>query len=279
VCGYLGFLDDTQGNILNNFGGDDGLIESMSDMAIAIARFMLALTMFATFPMESFVARHAIITLFYGGQWDDDENDENVTVIDRSSRVTISLFVAALIPAMLLHDLGVVLALAGTIGGSYLSYIAPGLIYLAVNGERFLALTERYVFAGREDAGRRELDEEDLPVAGEAGIKIEAPEQGRAPWWYYFLLFPLWTYVAKSKRNEGGGPPPGEGAGDAVAVRASRHGDGNEGAVMSPFSSMSTEAEELPDVSAGDFAVAIFFVVFGVVATVAGLYSLFVGGD
>mmetsp|Transcript_10493 Transcript_10493/g.20951 ORF Transcript_10493/g.20951 Transcript_10493/m.20951 type:complete len:371 (-) Transcript_10493:1503-2615(-) len=48
VCGYLGFLDDTQGNILNNFGGDDGLIESMSDMAIAIARFMLALTMFAT---------------------------------------------------------------------------------------------------------------------------------------------------------------------------------------------------------------------------------------
>ena len=47
VTGYLGFLEDTQGNILNNF--DSGLI------ALNIGRGLLAITMMLTYPMEVFV--------------------------------------------------------------------------------------------------------------------------------------------------------------------------------------------------------------------------------
>lgn len=50
VCGYLGFLGDTQGDILNNF--DPGSVAANG------ARALLAITMFFTYPMESFVARH-----------------------------------------------------------------------------------------------------------------------------------------------------------------------------------------------------------------------------
>jgi sodium-coupled neutral amino acid transporter 11 len=48
VCGYLGFLGDTQGDVLNSFPHDS--------MQANVARLLLAFTMFLTYPMESFVA-------------------------------------------------------------------------------------------------------------------------------------------------------------------------------------------------------------------------------
>mmetsp|Transcript_4464 Transcript_4464/g.8781 ORF Transcript_4464/g.8781 Transcript_4464/m.8781 type:complete len:503 (+) Transcript_4464:155-1663(+) len=62
VCGYLGFLDDTQGDVLNNF--PVGSVEADG------ARILLALTMVFTYPMESFVARHVLIMLVHNGDMD-----------------------------------------------------------------------------------------------------------------------------------------------------------------------------------------------------------------
>lgn len=47
TTGYLGFLDETEGDILNNFDSDS--------LAANAGRALLAITMFFTYPMESFV--------------------------------------------------------------------------------------------------------------------------------------------------------------------------------------------------------------------------------
>ena len=59
--GYLGFLDETEGDILNNFVGS-----TTAFATITAGRVMLALTMFFTYPMESFVARHCVVSLVWG---------------------------------------------------------------------------------------------------------------------------------------------------------------------------------------------------------------------
>ena len=66
VSGYLGFLDDTTGNVLNNFDNSPSM---------TAARVMLGLTMFFTYPMESFVARHAIAALRWGEEAGHDLSD------------------------------------------------------------------------------------------------------------------------------------------------------------------------------------------------------------
>jgi len=68
VFGYLGFLDETVGDVLNNF--DDSNI-------MTAARVMLGLTMFFTYPMESFVARHCVVALVYG----EDAGEDACTLV------------------------------------------------------------------------------------------------------------------------------------------------------------------------------------------------------
>ena len=62
ICGYLGFLGTTQGDVLNNF--------PLDSMQANAARILLAFTMFFTYPMESFVARHVLIMLVHNGDMD-----------------------------------------------------------------------------------------------------------------------------------------------------------------------------------------------------------------
>jgi sodium-coupled neutral amino acid transporter 11 len=62
LAGYLGFLNMTAGDVLNNFAHD-------SKQANA-ARLLLAFTMFLTYPMESFVARHVLVMLMHNGDMD-----------------------------------------------------------------------------------------------------------------------------------------------------------------------------------------------------------------
>ena len=62
VCGYLGFLGSTQGDVLNSFPHDS--------MQANVARLLLAFTMFLTYPMESFVARHVLVILIHNGDMD-----------------------------------------------------------------------------------------------------------------------------------------------------------------------------------------------------------------
>jgi sodium-coupled neutral amino acid transporter 11 len=133
VAGYTGYLEETQGNILQN-------LDPTSWTANA-ARGMLGTTMLFVYPLESFVARHVCVVLFFQGRRAHEGEDS--TVLNRRDRrigLTVALYLIAVIPASIFEDLGFVLALSGAIGGSCLSYIGPGVVFLGVHGERFLKL-------------------------------------------------------------------------------------------------------------------------------------------
>jgi sodium-coupled neutral amino acid transporter 11 len=83
VCGYLGFLGATQGDVLNNF--------PLDSMQADAARILLAFTMYVTYPMESFVARHVLIMLVHNGDMDARggftlENESQVEEIELAER-------------------------------------------------------------------------------------------------------------------------------------------------------------------------------------------------
>lgn len=141
--GYLGFLESTDGNILNNFSSNNS--DGSTARAANIARTLLCTTMFFVYPMESFVCRHVcVVTLFRGR---DAHDGDDATVLARKDRriiLTVALYTIALIPALICKDLGNVLSVTGAIGGSCLSYIGPGCCYLAVHGEDFKRLMNNH---------------------------------------------------------------------------------------------------------------------------------------
>jgi len=192
LSGFLGFMDNTEGNILNNF-------QELSDMstvrAANIARALLCTTMFFVYPMESFVARHVLVVLLFRGRRAHEGDDHAVLKrADRRIALTLVLYIVALVPALLFEDLGAVLAVTGAIAGSCLSYIGPGASYLAVHGESFLRLVkERWGVTNFME----EIDVGDAEMPGgtgenEKGIVMNAIDN----FLWYILLIPLWCRVA-----------------------------------------------------------------------------------
>jgi len=138
VSGYLAFQEQTQGNILNNFDSPE------TESALNAARALLCTTMFLVYPMESFVARHVAIVVFFKGRRAHDGDDHSILArADRRVGLTLILYLCALVPALIFQDLGSVLGVTGAIGGSCLSYIGPGAVYLAVYAETFLEQVEK----------------------------------------------------------------------------------------------------------------------------------------
>ena len=296
VCGYLGFLELTEGDVLNSFPAGSEVAN--------IPRFVLAFTMFLTYPMESFVARHVLVMLIYDGDmdaasgsnssgvgstWEDnavefdegencDNGTDNATVVEgggvlclnRRQTLTALVYLMTILPALLVNDIGPVLSLTGAIGGSCISYIGPGLVYLGVNGDELLCFVGNWVDRWRRaKKGHTTTTNVDLPVDGNATLRMsnsyevsavtsyESITSGSKPMLYYLGLFPLWTYIAhKGATNmrmkisaantnvSGGGP--------AVAI---------------------DETKILPGATRWDFGVCFFFILFGVVAMVAGVYT------
>lgn len=142
LFGYLGYGDDTQGNILRN------LPHNISSSA---ARGMLGTTMLFVYPMECFVARHVCVALLFSGRRAHEGNDDSDLLQrwDRRVGLTVSLFLLSIVPASIFDDLGPVLALTGAVGGSSLCYLGPGGVYLGVHGERFLQLMDESLLFGR----------------------------------------------------------------------------------------------------------------------------------
>ena len=134
VTGYVGYLDATDGNILNNLG---------NGWSANMARGMLGCTMLFVYPLESFVARHVCVILFFAGRRAHEGEDS--TILNRRDRrvgLTVLLYLCAVVPASIFEDLGPVLAITGAIGGSSLSYLMPGMVYLGIHGGRFLELVQ-----------------------------------------------------------------------------------------------------------------------------------------
>jgi len=154
VSGFLGFMEDTNGDILINLGeaaSAPGAGEAFQ-RASNIARGLLCTTMFFVFPMELFVARHVCVVTFFKGRRAHEGDAHSVLGRkDRRFSVTVFLYLISLLPAMLFDDLGCVFSVTGSLGGAALSYIGPGITYLAVHGTEFLELASQrwsYVPAG-----------------------------------------------------------------------------------------------------------------------------------
>ena len=132
LFGFLGFLDKTQGDILNNFIGTNTAYAT-----ITAGQVMLALTMFFTYPMESFVARHCVVSLKWG------EEVANDIPHNKRIGVTLALYLGALFMSLIFQDLGIVLELTGAVSGSFLSYILPASLYLCVHSKELLSILQQ----------------------------------------------------------------------------------------------------------------------------------------
>ncbi|KAL7503207.1 hypothetical protein ACHAXN_001031 [Cyclotella atomus] len=304
VCGYLGFLGLTQGDVLNNFPLDSTQADA--------ARMLLAFTMYVTYPMESFVARHVLIMLVHNGDMDARggftlENESQVEEIELAERRpqegdaetvnstntnqttgsviiegggilcmnrrqswTLTVYLMTLIPALIFSDIGPVLSLTGAVGGSCISYIGPGLCFLGLNGDAFLAKVNDWVSNWRTKRGYNKgessgvTDSSELPVEGNASLEIpQNPSinsytnvtSGPKPCLYYMGLFPFWCSVANI------GAQHTQKKIDASGLAADANVNADE------------SSDVLPSPTNWDFFVSFFFVLFGFVAAVAGVFS------
>eukprot|EP00574_Skeletonema_japonicum_P003619 CAMPEP_0201716022 /NCGR_PEP_ID=MMETSP0593-20130828/2084_1 /ASSEMBLY_ACC=CAM_ASM_000672 /TAXON_ID=267983 /ORGANISM="Skeletonema japonicum, Strain CCMP2506" /LENGTH=624 /DNA_ID=CAMNT_0048205695 /DNA_START=83 /DNA_END=1957 /DNA_ORIENTATION=+ len=298
ICGYLGFLGETQGDVLNNF--------PMGTVQADGARILLAFTMFFTYPMESFVARHVLIMLIHNGDMDarggctlenesrveeeelgDDEGGaDDLTVstsrsiiegggllcMNRRQTWTLLVYLSTLLPALIFSDIGPVLSLTGAIGGGCIAYIGPGLVYLGVNGDDFLnsVLARLDRWRGSKNVNNNSsgggVTEEDLPVDGDASLEIDATTSIDAYERIVSGSKPLWYYLGLFPMW------------CAIANKGAMHVKKKTDAAfavtgVSAESAPGDRSLLLPPPTKRDYSIALFFVCFGAVSAVAGVMS------
>ncbi|KZT70955.1 hypothetical protein DAEQUDRAFT_724705 [Daedalea quercina L-15889] len=113
ISAYVVFTDRTQGNILNNFAGDDTVIN--------VARFCFGLNMFTTLPLELFVCREVIEQYFFAHE---------PFSMQRHVFFTTALICSSMIIALVTCDLGVMLEITGGASATALAFIFPAACYL-----------------------------------------------------------------------------------------------------------------------------------------------------
>jgi len=267
TAGYLGFMENTFGDVLNNF--DQG------SLLANVARGLLAITMFFTYPMESLVARHVLVQLVHDGDMDakddpnhgggDGEEAGGYGFMNRRQTWTLAIYIMTLFPALIVDDLGPVLSITGSLGGGCIAYMGPGLVYLGVNGDAFLSyargllgMHESDTNSGGDNINAAPVTQGDLPVAGSSNNVMTVQtsiDDVKKPVWWYLLGFPLWTAIAKvgsSNMN--------------MRIGSDVSSNGND----APASAYN---EDLMVPNSHDFRVAMFFIVFGVISVVAGVGS------
>merc|ERR1712196_642571 len=114
---------DTQANVLNNFPVDDAVM--------TFCRFLLAMTMFFTYPMEFFVCRHSFISVFFESHL--KENDGVASDLLHYS-VTFGIFGVSLFIGVACSDLGFVLELTGGFAATFLGFILPAACWIKLEG-------------------------------------------------------------------------------------------------------------------------------------------------
>lgn len=199
VGGFLGFQDATQGNILNSLDGS---------LPANIARSLLGTTMLFVYPMESFVSRHVCVVLFFQGR-NAHEGDDSSVLNRRDRRVTLTflLYLSAVIPAAFFQDVGIVLAASGAIGGSCLSYIGPGAVYLGVHGARFLEISKYYFGLPLEATDEPSNAELEPLYSKPVSANLDPPQTESVLMRkfkdisFYFMLMPVWCKIAQIGKN------------------------------------------------------------------------------
>jgi len=250
VCGYLGFLDETKGDILNNFETESFFTNG--------ARVLLAVTMFFTYPMESFVARHVVIKLFHRDDTDGNKSNDAKSLlqfgINKRYKWTFGMYILSLIPAILLSDIGPILSMTGALGGSFLAYIGPGCLYLGVNGEEFLIMAYRLLGYNYNV----EMKKESILVINDTKLN----GKGRCkPFWWYLAGFPIWCKIASRGINN-------------MSKKLSCNELCHETS-LSPSLVHETvnDRDEVLVTSCTEFMMAIFFIIFGIICVFVGVLS------
>lgn len=216
-----------------------------------------------------------LITIAYVSEGDDH------AVLDRWDRratTTFVLFLSVLIPALHFRDVGLVLALTGTVAATSLTYLLPGLLFIGVHGEEFLALAER-------SWGCLSTDHFTMYDC--------------ITW--YILLMPFWIGVARTgkrclafHREKKALQTPAQtfrlgrikhklsltrqpNSSDQVSLSSpmTAEPDSAKTHYGSVPSSVEEEDPQEEHQTAADFFVAIGFVTFGIVALASGLLSIF----
>lgn len=162
-------------------------------------------TMFFVYPMDSFVCRHVLVVLFFRGRRAHEGDDAAVLARkDRRVAITLVVYFACLIPALLVDNVGSVLAITGTIGASCLAYIGPGLIYMAVYGGEFLDKVDEIWGSSSssvvEDEQEKDVESSRLLLTStqpQAGGKSQSTlENAIKSVAWYVLLMPIWCFVS-----------------------------------------------------------------------------------
>ena len=167
-------------------------------------RALICVTMFFAYPVTSFVIRHVVVVFFFRGRRAREGDDASVlSRRDRRVTITLVIYLACLIPALFTSNVGFVMAISGTIGASSLAYIGPGLIYMAVYGEEFLALVNETWGASSPpavDYERKPLESSSLmsnrPSSGPTSKSELMLEKYAKDVVWYILLMPIWCAIA-----------------------------------------------------------------------------------
>lgn len=220
--------------------------------------------------MESFVLRHVLIKIIHNGDMDGGEAfaeavEDNALpgwkCFGRRHIWTLVIYLVTLIPALVFDDVGPVLSIGGSLGASSVAYVAPGLIFLGVHGDEFLEMITTSLSSRQnksESASVGELPlEGDANTAMQAGLVSTSYKEIRKPWWWYPLLMPVWCSIASTGSTTMREKIAASGVDFDAPVQGQKE----------------CETEDEPLANGREFCIAIFFIVFGVVALVAGLAS------
>lgn len=119
--GFFIFKDQTKGNILNNFPGDDKLVN--------VARFCFGFNMLTTFPLEIFVLRDVLRDLYYINQPTSPELSRKSHIIFTSILVFTTMGIS-----LTTCNLGALFELVGSTTASVMAYILPPMCNLKITG-------------------------------------------------------------------------------------------------------------------------------------------------
>ena len=202
VPAYLGYLDDTTGDIFLSLPS-----QGTGSTLTNIARLCFLFICIFTLPLEMMVAKDVIKAAFNRLSSIDDDayvHGASTNIVQSSTfcsifisgrelLIVILLDLLALGLGILFKDLGDACALVGAIGGSLASFIIPGLVYLGVNGDDFIAWTNHLLLGPDHSTNITTTVIDGYNTNPDVRVYLtDRPK----PWWYYLLGFPIWCFVA-----------------------------------------------------------------------------------
>ena len=267
-AGYLGFMGNTKGNILDNFNPKDPLAN--------IGRGLLGVVMFFIYPIEAHVLRHLVVVVFFPNP---DGEYPSVLYNDwKRIGLTLAVYVWVMIPAVMFRNLGPVLSLTGTIGGSFLSYMGPGAVYIGLHGQRFLELSGQF-FGSDTATDTKKVKETNIYDGGLYSIRPKGIDLTKSIVWC-LVGMPIWSRIAAmGSRSIANHTQQHQ---EDTREEAQEEGQLTTQSDSAVYGSMANDQsvsglgviDNTEQAQVGDFGVAIFLVVFGAVALVAGTTSV-----